>query len=106
VQYFQVDSELGDVRENLLRNLTAAVTKPPDAMLVAAQMADRTKPTKAGAKPGAKPKVDQTAKRKHQITYLAHLVSITGFSVETRGVTCCELRLQHSYNILWTFQTT
>uniref|UniRef100_A0A915IMW6 Uncharacterized protein n=1 Tax=Romanomermis culicivorax TaxID=13658 RepID=A0A915IMW6_ROMCU len=68
----RVDNHLSDVRETLLKNIT---TKPPDAMLLAAQMASGT----SGG--GKKAKPDPKAKRKHQITYLAHLVSLLTKSV-------------------------
>lgn len=58
-----VDSQLGNVRENLMKT-----TRPADPALEAARLAI------AGGTKKKKDKPAMQAKRKHQITYLAHLV--------------------------------
>jgi hypothetical protein len=63
----RVDSHLGNVRENLIRNIT---TTPASNLASAMQEGIGSK--KSRSKDG---KPNDLAKRKHQITYLAFLVS-------------------------------
>lgn len=67
-----VDTHLGSVRENLIKNITTVPTaEAAAAAMLAVQGGDPKAKSKDGKKPGG------VAKRKHQITYLAFLVSNT-----------------------------
>jgi len=61
-----VDSHLGNVRENLVKNISTLPAGGGVDALLAAQGGDKKKKSKDG-------KPDPLAKRKNQITYLAHL---------------------------------